>query len=299
MALTTAFVAAVRRQGSIPSNYPATDILALADEEIQSTFIPLLTDLRSNFFVRTIDIAADARGKYPLPPRAIGAALRSVQLYTGNGWFPLTQRDPADADYVSASALPDAYFVDAGSIVLLPTGSTGSLRVRYAARPGQMCLDTDTNLAARLTTVSAPGATTTAIIGGYTGPLANCDIVSSGPAHQQKAIGAAIGGVTPNLTVTNTDLLEQPIVGDYIALADRSPFVPIPEELYSALKHKVAANILLTLGYLEEATTQEGKAEKASKNSERFLKPRNEGNPPRVKGGLRRALGVGGRRGRR
>jgi hypothetical protein len=41
--------------------------------------------------------------------------------------------------------------------------------------------------------------------------------------------------------------------------------VPIPEELYSALKHKVAANILLTLAYLEEATTQEGKAEKAAK----------------------------------
>jgi hypothetical protein len=298
MALTTDFVAAVRRQGSIPSSMSSTDILAEGDLAIQTDFIPLLESLKQNYFVREVTASPDARGRIPLPARAAGASLRSVQLAVGNGWMPLPQRDLADDDFISAAALPYAFALDAGSIILLPSGSSGTLRLRYAARPGKMCLDTDASLAKALTAVAAPGATTTAITAAFTGSLASCDIVSSGPAHQQKAIGAALGGVQPNLTVTNTDLLEQPVVGDYVALADRSPFVPLPEELFGALVHTVAANILLARAYLEEAGAQAELAEKAVARARLYLMPRIEGNPKIVGGGLRRALG-GGFRGRR
>lgn len=292
MALTTDFVAAVRRQGSIPSTLAAADILAVGDEAIQSTFIPLLTSLRSNYLVRTLDVSPDERGRVALPPRAAGAALRSVSVASGNGWFPLPQRDLGDADFVS-SGMPQAYALDAGSILLLPSGTSATLRLRYAARPGRMCLNTDTTLAALITAVGAPGATTTAITAALAigGPTA-VDVVSSGPAHQQKAISAITGGATPNLTLLNVDLIEQPIVVDYIAIAGRSPFVPLPEELFSALVHTVAAELLLELGYLEEYDAQEKKAEKATARAVGFLKPRNEGNPQTVKGGLRRALGA-------
>lgn len=298
MALTTDFVAAVRRQGSIPSSFTSADILALGDEEIQATFVPLLESLRQNFFVRTATGTPDARGRVAIPARAVGAALRSVELYMGNGWVPLPQRDLGDPDYVSSGALPDAYALDGGSILLLPNGTTGTLRLRYSARPGKMCLDTDASLSKALTAVAAPGATTTALTAGFTGALSSCDIVSSGPAHQQKAIGVTLGGAQPNLTVTNSDLTEQPIVGDYVAIADRTPFVPLPEELYSALVHQVASNILLGYGYLEEAGAQAERAEKATERGRLFLMPRNVGNPQTVKGGLRRALSLGSRRGR-
>ena len=291
MALTTDFVTAVRRQGSIPSTLASTDILALGDDEIQGTFIPLLTDLRSNYFVRQLNASPDVRGRIALPTRAVGAGLRSVQLAMGNGWSPLPQRDLGDANYLSGGGLPDAYALDGGSIFLLPTGSSGTLLLRYAARPGKMCLDTDATLAAAITVVGTPGATTTALTAGFTGSLANCDVVSSGPAHQAKAIGSVLGGAQPNLTALNVDLLEQPIAGDYITASDRSPFVPLPEELFSSLVHQVTANILLSLAYLEEARAQEDKAEKSTARAIRFLKPRNEGNPQTVKGGLRRALG--------
>ena len=293
MALTTDFIAAVRRQGSIPSTLAAADILSIGDEQIQGRFIPLLEGLRQNFFVRTLDVTPDARGRVAIPPRAVGAALRSVQLSVGNGWVPLPLRDLGESDYVSGGGLPCAYAIDGGSLILLPSGSTGTLRLRYSARPGKMCLDTDAALAKALTAVAVPGASTTALTAAFTGSLANVDIVSSGPAHQQKAIGAALGGAQPNLTVTNTDCLEQPIVGDYVAVADRSPFVPLPEELYSALVHAVAANLLLQLGYLEESKAQKEEAERVTREACLFLKPRNVGNPQVVKGGLRRAIGRG------
>jgi hypothetical protein len=193
MALTTAFVAAVRRQGSIPSNVPRLTSSLSPTRRFRAP------SSRSSICARTSSCApstssADARGN-SAPAQGHRAALRSVQLYTGNGWFPLPQRDLADDDYISAARCP-----------------TRSRRRRQhrpasdwqhaapcacATPPGRArCASTRTNLAKALTAVSAPGATTTAITAAFTGSLASCDIVSSGPAHQQKAIGAALGGVT-------------------------------------------------------------------------------------------------------
>ena len=292
MALTTDFVAAVRRQGSIPSSVTSADILALGDQEIQGRFIPLLEGIRQSYFVRQLDAVPDTRGRVPLPARAVGAALRSVQLSVGNGWFPLPLRDLADVDYVSPGAYPDAYAVDGGSIILLPNGRSGTLRIRYAARPGKMVLDTDAASTSALTLVNAPVGTTFTVAGTIPGVV---DIISSGPAHQQKAISAT----QPFLNTFNVaDMIEWPVVGDYVALAGLTPFVPLPEELFAALVHSVAANILLAKAYLEEAAAQEKKAEKATAQALLFLKPRNEGNPQVVKGGLRAALSGTVRRGR-
>jgi len=290
MALTTDFVAAVRRQGSIPSNTTAADVLAVGDEEIQARFIALLESVRQNYMVRELVASVDARGKVPLPARASGAAVRSVQLQVNGSWRSLPQRQMEDED-AQTTGQPSGYYLDAGSIVLLPTGSSGALRIRYCARPGKMVLDTDAALCKALTAVGAPGATTTALTAAFTGSLASCDIISVGPAHQAKAIGATLGGAQPNLTVLNASLLEQPIVGDFVVLADRSPFVPLPEELFSALVHSTASNILLSQAYLEEAGAQEGKAQSCIQSALPMLLPRNEGNPQRVTGGLRRALG--------
>lgn len=300
MALTTDFVAAVRRQGSIPSTFASTDILGIGDEEIQGRFVPLLESLRQNYFVREISAVPDSRGRVPIPDRAVGAALRSVQLAVGNGWVPLPLRDLGDADYMSGGGLPDGYAIDGGSIILLPQGRTGTLRLRYAARPGKMVIDTDLSKAAKITAVTDYPLTGLTLLtsGAYSGSTI-IDIISYGPAHQQKLISGpySVG------YVTTAQLLEQPIggagtiPGDYFCAADTSPFVPLPEELYSALVHSVAANILLAQGYLEEAGAQEAKAAGIINTAKLYLMPRNEGNPQVVRGGLRRALG-GSRRGR-
>lgn len=289
MALTSAFVAAVRRQGSIASSFADADILLAGDAEIQGVFVPLLEQLRQNFFVREVTATVDARGRVPLPVRAIGAALRNVQLQLGQSWVSLPCRALEDDDSQSTGQ-PGGYYLDAGSIVLLPTGTSGTLRIRYTCRPGRMVLDTDAALSKAITVVGAPGAATTALTVAFTGALASCDIVSSGPAHQAKAIGATLSGTQPNLTVLNADLLEQPIAGDYVAIADTSPFVPLPHELYAALVHRTAGVILRSLAYDEEASMQLKVAEEVIASATPMLVPRNEGNPQRINGGIRRAL---------
>lgn len=281
MALTTAFVTAVRRQGSIPSSFTSADILAMGDGEIQAVFVPLLERLRQNFLVRELTAAPDSRGRVALPARAVGAALRSVHLQLGNGWTLLPQKAIEENDYAS-SGQPFGYYLDAGSVALLPSGSSGTLKLRYSARPGRMVLDTTTVSAGVISGVTV-GATTTLITSAYSGS-GPVDIVSAGPAHQQKVIGSVLG------PITNTDCLETPAVGDYLCDADTSPFVPLPEELVAALAHRTAGVILRALGYDEEAGIQLSLAGEAIANATPMLVPRNEGNPQRFKGGLRASL---------
>lgn len=284
MALTTAFVTAVRRQGSIPSSYASTDVLAHGDLEIQSVFVPLLEQVRQNFLIREVTSAPDARGRVPLPARAVGAALRSVQMQVGTSWVSLPQRAIEEVDTIS-SGQPVGYYLDAGSVAFLPQGSSATVRLRYAARPGAMVLDTDTSKCARINTVTY-GATNTALaVTTYTGST-TIDVVAAGPAHQQKAIGTTYS--TPN--VPTADLIEVPAVGDYIVQADSSPFVPLPEELFAALTHRTAGVILRALGYDDEAQVQLSLAAEAIQRAVPMLSPRNEGNPQRMRGGIRRAL---------
>lgn len=291
MALTTRFVSAVRRQGSVPSTYLSTDILEIGDGEIQAVFVPLLERVRQNYLVRELTATPDAMGRVPLPTRASGAALRSVQLQVNNTWRPLPQRQLEEYDSLSTGQ-PDAYFLDGGSVALLPKGSSGTLRIRYPMRPGRMVLDTDTTKAGAISSVTI-GPTTTLLATTYTG-VDPVDFISSGPAHQAKAIDVPLLALGP---VPNTYFTEALVVGDYVAAADCSPFVPLPEELFAALVHRTAGVLLRSLGYDDEARTQLALAGESIDSATPMLLPRNEGNPQRVTGGIRRALGAGRWRG--
>ena len=285
MALTTAFVEAVRRQGSIPSTVQDADILAWGDIEVQDTFVPLLEGLRSNYFVREALMSTSdgiTSGRVELPFRAIGASLRSVQLQINNSWVSLPLRDMEADDYLTTGQ-PAAYYVDAGAIRLLPTGTVGQLRVRYPMRPPKMAVDTDTTLTQRISSVAVLAGTVTLTLGGaFTGGSV-IDVVSSGPAHQTKLLNGALAS-------PNSSYQESPVAGDYVAVPERSPFVPIPEELYGALVHRTAGVVLRAQGYDEEAGMQLSLAGEAIEKSKLMLIPRNEGNPPMVRGGLRKAL---------
>lgn len=290
MALTSAFVAAVRRQGSIASSFVDADILLAGDAEIQGVFVPLLEQLRQNFFVRELTATVDARGRVPLPARAIGATLRNVQLQLGQSWVSLPHRALEDDDSQSTGQ-PGGYYLDAGSIVLLPTGTSGTLRIRYTCRPGRMVLDTTSASAGIITAVQAPSGTGFVLsANAYTGVISPVDVVSCGPAHQAKAVGTAMSALGLTSLMILADFLEMPVPGDYVVAADRTPFVPLPEELYAALVHRTAGVILRSLAYDEEASMQLKVAEEVISRATPMLVPRNEGNPQRINGGIRRSL---------
>lgn len=288
--LASELLSQVRLMGSITPDVSDVDLLLHADMEVQGRLLPLLRTINEEYLVRQLD-AAPINGRIALPPRATGAAVRLVQSLTNGQLRTLPRVDPAADPGPGMVGIGDpwGFYFDGGGIVLLPAGASATIRVRYFARPGKLVLETGTPR--RITTVTVGATTTALVLASAYGGSSPIDIISSGPAHQHVGVSVAYTGGPSTLTVNNSDLLETPQVGDYVAAPDTSPFVALPEELGSVLALRTAARALAALGYMEEASYQEGRADQYQREAEALLRPRSDGNPKRLTGGTLAQMG--------
>jgi hypothetical protein len=296
--LVSAFETAVRRQGKITTDTTAAEILATGDLEIQGRLIPLLRMSHQEYFVQEAQVAS-YNGRVPLPTRSILGAVRHVQLMYGGRSIALPQRSVEDDVLGVSAGVPTGWYFDGGSVVLLPRGVDATVRLRYYLRPSAMILESDAAVA-RVNTVTQNS-------GGYSLVLSNAtagggaglpiDIISSASSHEIDAMDVTSSG-NVNQLVTAAQLLSPIQVGAYAVTAGFSPVVPVPEEMVSGLVHQTAYVILRSLGYEQEAASQKTLAEEAMGQARAILAPRSEGNPKRLRGGIRASLGVWGSRGR-
>lgn len=293
--LVSEFITAVRRQGKITTDTTDAEILATGDMEIQGRLIPLLRLSHQEYFVAEIQ-ASSSNGRIALPARSILGAVRHVQLTVGGQTQRLPQV-PLEDDYLGVSAgLPSSWYFDGGNIVLLPRGTDGTVRLRYYLRPSKMVVETDTGSVVRITGVTTgSSATSLTLDNGSPNPTGFdfADVVSNRPSHNLCVLDTTSDGTNP-LSVPNSLIIAPIFVGDWLPLAGFTPVVPVPEELFSTLVHQTAYVLLRALGYDDEAGAQKVLATEALNDARALLAPRSEGNPRRMTGGIRRALGKQG-----
>lgn len=290
--LTSAFVTAVRRQGQFTTDLTDADILAAGDLEIQGRLIPLVRLTHQEYLVAEA-VVTSYGGRLALPARSVAGTVRQVQLLTGTSATNLPQM-PLESDVgTPQGGTPFGWYFDGSSVVLLPRGSAATCRVRYFLRPSAMGLNTNIILFQQISTAPQDGAggyvlTTSSAVGGAT----IIDVVSAAAAHAVVAENVFGSGGTSQAVVA-ANVLGPIAAGDYVALTGVTPFVPVPEELTAALIHQVAGTLLRALAFDTEASQQLLLAEKALDEGQKLLAPRSEGNPRRLVGGIRRALGMG------
>lgn len=287
--LASELLTQVRRLGALPTSTNAgladADILASADMELQGTFLPALRRLNEEYLVRVATVAS-VGGRVTLPSRAAGAAVRLVQLAaSGGGYVNLPRLAPEDATGLGASGVPVGFYFDGGGIVLLPSGTSGTVRVHYHARPGRMAVPTGGVIST--ITADAPTAGRTQFVFSTVTLTGALDIVSSGPAHE--AVGLDL--TAANLTTTGCDVATSSLlgavqVGDYICTRDTSPFVPLPEEMAPALVSLVVARMLRQGGYQSESAQHLAEGKEGLERINDLLRPRSDGNPKRLRGGI-------------
>lgn len=291
--LTSELVSAVRRQGAIVSSVSDADILAAADVELKGQVWPYLRNVNSDFGVREA-LLTPVNGRAALPRRAVGAALRHVQIVINGQYQALPQMTLEQDAGPLTTGFPAGFYVDAGAIVLIPRGTSAPLRVRYWPRPGKLALETNIANAAQITAVSAlsPTVTLLAVAAPINPAPAFIDVISNASHHALLVIDqpwAFVGGYP----VGNTSLFDVPAVGDWVAVAGMSPVVPVPEELFSPLVYLTAASLQRALGYTEEADNNEGEGQRRMAACREALAPRIQGNPPRLVGGTFAGMGRG------
>lgn len=158
MARTTAnLIADVRARVAAPASasdglVSDAELLELANEELRGEVANLIIAMRSQYWVRTYDVAITSGvASYRIPDRALGQTLHDVTIVEGPIASPTREYNavfvPTSERYVWTGAQwapgrsPFAFALEGGNLVLIPVpNGQGSytLRMRYYARPSTL-----------------------------------------------------------------------------------------------------------------------------------------------------------------
>jgi hypothetical protein len=318
--LTSDLLADVRRSGMFPDSAPGgvsdADILAQADKELQSRLLPLVLAVREEFYVQqTLQPIVGGQQFYRIPGRSIGNKLRDVLLQMSNNTLTSLPRiapeQVAELAY-QPGQYPWGYYLESDSVMLMPSPQStngAQLLMKYLLRPGSLVTHND-NHTPHVVAVSTLNSTTTRIT--HTGsatfntdaqlPL---DIVSIKPPFRTVMIS-----VTPTAYATGQiDVPTASLPSDFttanfgggagfgaiISLAETTPVVQLPPELFNLLCQRTLCRLLQAVGDLESLQSAEAQAAAMERGALTLITNRTEGEPKKVMGRLlqypRRRLG--------
>lgn len=284
----------IKRGITVPSyqgRFSDDDILALADEEIQTVFIPMITALRQEYFVKakTTALVASQSG-YAIPERAIGRTLRDIRYVDSGGrksfirlLSPEFEHEYSNVDSVGE---PIGFYPQEDKIILVPTpGSSpsGSIEMKYEIRPGKLvklvevatitAINTGTGVLTTSTDVPATITTATPV-----------DLIQARAGNVTRIMDetpTAVGSTS--VTITAANLPSDLVVGDYIALAGETPVVQLPEEAHPVLANAVHCRLLRALGDFEALNFELQILEQKKAFLREALTPRIESKQPVIK----------------
>lgn len=253
MAFTTAdLLASINLRTFAPvdaTTFTNTDILSLADEEIQTLLVPHLMSMREEYFVTYKDIPiVSGTNSYDIPVRAIGLGVRSVAiLNTSGGLRPLPLINITDVGTTNNNGV-QGFYIMGNSIILYPTpnNSLDIIRVHYQRAPSKLVEGSAAFL------ISSTTATT--LVAAANAPITFISGTSLFDVVRQDGGQDTIGMDLLNTSVATTTITfaaglipSATRVGDYVALANESPLVQFPKEYRSVLSQAVCVRILQSM----------------------------------------------------
>ena len=129
-------LAGVKRRIVIPASQSLlldADILAMADDEIKASMVPLLTAARQDYFVTSVNVATVAdQESYAVPYRAVGRGLRDLKIVDSAGLV----RDVGlvtieDAHRAIDSSSVSGFFFKGDSVVLVPAPADALSSIQF------------------------------------------------------------------------------------------------------------------------------------------------------------------------
>lgn len=274
-------VSSIKINGAVPENqadFSDESILALADEVMQQTLLPVILSAKEEYFVfeQRFPIVAGKK-KYRIPSRAIGATLRDVLLERGTSISSVNQMNAEDIQS-SSQGTPSSFYLEANSVCLYPTPSIsdGVLNLKYFIRPAML---TPVTNASRVTSIdTATNTITLQAMPAIFGPTPIVDF-TKGTAHYEPLSLAhavsAIVGTSLQLPTLPLDLE----IGDWVSLSGYSPVPSIPEDYHGVLSLLTASKILQSLGQSDQEAVLIQKAETSLARLGSALSPRVVGEP--------------------
>ena len=271
----------LKRRGIVPSSQPLftdTDFLAVADDVIQESLVPLLIAIRQDFFVTTTSVTTTAaRAEYDIPYRAIGRTLRDLKRVDSGG----TTKDMAlialeDEHLFQSSATTHSFYFKGDKIVVVPppTTSTMTLQMWWECPPSRLVTEDQAGVVASSTATTVTLASVPSTITSGT----KVDFVQGKSGNSLLAMDKTVVSVAgTTLTLASGDIPTSLASGDYVSAAETSPVIMLPNECYPLLESLTAKRILVALGDIDGGKILDDAIAAGEKNLKMLLEPRVKG----------------------
>lgn len=224
-----------------------------------------------------------AQSPIDAPVRATGAALRTIGWLKSDGNVRFLPRiEPENAGgFANSSGDPQGYMFQGNGIYLLPTQTSGNIRLAYQQRPGTLVLPAQ---CCEVDSVDPTGNTLTVVSRDTTrfaSPSAGLpmDLVSSVANYVAYGLDVPASdwddSVSLVLNVTHAQALAAN-VGDFVCLAGETCIPQLPPELFPLLAQRTAHVIAQAAGFQRRDAIEKAWMD-LEKRLTMLLSPRSDG----------------------
>lgn len=248
---TSDLVTNVKLVGHIPlsnSTFTETEIINLANRELQTALIKQILSVREGYYLTYDDLSLASDGLYDVPANAIAGALANIELVQDTTIIPVNRIEESEQFSTTApTSTSYGFFMKANKVQILPTPNIGTPRLWYFRRPNTLVATTD---AAQITAIVGNVVTVSSLPSTM---LVGTDIQFCQDQPTFNVLGtyeiSAISSLDITLTGTMpTDL----VVGDWMCLTNQTPVPQIPVEFRPLLEQRVVVKIYELQGYLDK-----------------------------------------------
>lgn len=264
-------VKSVERSISYTSNdeqLSSEDILALADEEVVMTLLPLITSLRGEYLVTSerIDFVKD-QSTYPIPSRAFARQIRDLKVWDDSGnERNINITSPENRNAYGLTGTPGTFFLQGDAIVVAPAPSSadGGLTVSYFLQPSKLVL---LNEAGTIATAGIDRVAGTVVLATQTDKFTaglKVDLIDRGSGNSILAPDLTVTDVAGTVLTLSGTIPTTVKDGDYVALAGEAPVVTgMAQEFYPLLSLAVQKRVCEAISDFDHAARLDAKLEKA------------------------------------
>lgn len=235
---TTEIISALKIKGSFPTSnslFSDADFLVLLNMCMDVEINPLVLKLNDEYFVETKDFAVAVGTKHRMPERSI--SLRDLSLVDSSGNVTPLNRN-YEEDRPSSRT---GYYVVRNSIELSSDITSGTLRMKYFARPSKLVLTTSAGQVESINTGTNQVLITSAPSNFASG--ASIDFIQNKNPFDLLAFDQTLSNIS-GTTLTFSSLPTGLAVGDWITPANQSPIPLVPQEMHTLLVHAALVSSL-------------------------------------------------------
>ncbi len=247
---TAGLIQNAKRRGALPASDGLTNstILQVLTEEARNYIPAFLKGLREEFIIAELNVTITSP-TVPIPVRACGVALRTIEFLRGDGTrVPLTRVEPERrGEWAFSGSEPTGFMFQGDNAILLPAVSSGTLVVSYQQRPGQLVLPTD---CAQVVAMVGPNVFASNVPASFA-LAAQCDFVKGTPNFKLLAMDQAIAGTLEAGPYTEIQFASLPTglaIGDFVCLATETCIPQMPLECFDLLACAAALRLARSVG---------------------------------------------------